>query len=586
MIRSRIFWKLYLGYVVLILLTTIVIGILVGRRIELDLLDETRAGLTEKAMLLRELAASPDVDAFAATIRRLGREAPTRYAVFDAAGNPIAASSADALLTGERVEPGVTTRDGPGGSRSMNVVLPIGAPSAPSGLVRASLDLGDLDARLERLRGRIAIGAALAVLAALLLGLAVARWFTSPLISMSEVAQSIAGGRFDERLEIRRGDEVGTLARSFNAMADQLRGRIQTITDDRNKLLAVLAGMVEGVVAVDREEKILHVNAVASRILRIASSDFEGRPVWEVTRIRDISELLSRTLETNGEMRREVHLREGAKEQVLEMYSAPIVGSAGEVTGAVVVLHDVTELRRLEDVRREFVANVSHELKTPLTVIRGFVETMIEHPSMDGTTRAGFLERIRLQSDRLSEIVADLLILSRVESGEVALQREALDLGRIARGSYQALAPAAERKQITFDLRLAPEAVPILGDEHHLRLMIDNLLDNAVKYTPEGGRVTLAVSSIGATAQVEVQDTGIGIEPRYRERIFERFYRVDKGRSREMGGTGLGLSIVKHVALGHGGEVTVDSVPGRGTTFRVSLPRNDAATPNSADRTA
>ncbi len=573
MMRSRLFWRLYAGYVVLILLTAIVIGALVGRRIEVDLVDAARAELAERASLVRELAGAQTGDALAETLRRLQRETRTRYAVFDGEGAPIAASEAPALLPGERLEPGVTTPVTSSGARFLVVTLPLAPSAAAPGHVRVSMNLAELEARGDRLRGRIALGAALAAVAALGLGLLVGRWYTSPLVSMSRAAQAIAGGRFDERLEIRRRDEVGALGHSFNAMADQLRGRIQTITDDRNKLLAVLGSMVEGVVAVDRDERILHVNAVASRILRIGSSDCEGRPVWEVSRIREISEVISATLAANSEMSREVELREGARQQVIEMYSAPIRGSGDELKGAVVVLHDVTALRRLEGVRREFVANVSHELKTPLTVIRGFVETMIDDPSMEASTRAGFLERIRVQSDRLSALVADLLTLSRVESGEDALRHEPLDLGRIARASFHALAPSAERKHLAFELKLGPDPVAVLGDEHHLRLLIDNLLDNAVKYTPEGGRVTLAVGSENGVATVEVGDTGIGIEPVHRERIFERFYRVDKGRSREMGGTGLGLSIVKHVVAAHGGEIAVESALGKGTRFKVKLPK-------------
>ncbi len=584
MFHSRLFWKLYLGYVVLILLTTIVIGVLVGRRIEQDLLEETQTALTEKAVLLRELVAPALADpaALDLVVRRVGGATRTRFAVFDPDGAMLAASDGAPAVTGERIAPGTSTRTAASGVRTMNVVLPIGPNAERLGLVRASLELTDLDERLARLRSRIALGAALATLLALVVGLFVGRWFTGPLVSMSRVAQSIAEGRFEERLEIRRRDEVGTFARSFNAMADQLRGRILTITDDRDRLLAVLGGMVEGVVAVDRDERILHVNAVASRILRMGAKECEGRPVWEVTRIHEISEVISQTLATSSEMSREMELREGGMERIIEMYSAPILGSGSEVKGAVVVLHDVTALRRLEGVRRDFVANVSHELKTPLTVIRGFVETMIDDPGMSATTRAEFLERIRLQSDRLSAIVTDLLTLSRVESGDGALRMEPLELGRIARVSYQALAPTAERRRLGYELNVVPEPVPVLGDEHYLRLMIDNLLDNAVKYTPQGGRVSLAVKSDQETVQIEVRDTGIGIEPRHRERIFERFYRVDKGRSREMGGTGLGLSIVRHVVLAHGGQVTVDSIPGKGTTFRVTLPRASGSSEPSA----
>jgi two-component system phosphate regulon sensor histidine kinase PhoR len=506
------------------------------------------------------------------SVNRIGDRSQVELAVLAPNGTVIAATSDPILSSKDTIRPGESIRRTSSGTRVLIHVVPFGADDGSLGFSIAWLELGELDHRLEGLRDWISLGAVLGSLVALILGMIAGRWLTAPLISMSRVAQSIAGGRLEERLEIRRRDEVGTLARSLNTMADQLRGRIQTITDDRNKLFAVLGSMVEGVIAVDRNEKILHVNAVAGRMLRIAPIEWEGRPIWEATRVHDVSEIISETLAKNRELNREIRLHEGGKEQIIEMYSGPILGSGSSLKGAVVVLHDVTKLRRLEGIRSEFVANVSHELKTPLTVVRGFIETMIDDPAMEDSTRAGFLERIRVQSDRLSAIVADLLTLSRIESEEGALRHERVDLMKVARMSAQALAPTAEKKSISLDVRES-ESMTVLGDEHFLRLMIDNLLDNAVKYTPEGGRVTLTLTQEGDEAHLEVRDTGIGIEPVHRERIFERFYRVDKGRSREMGGTGLGLSIVKHVVLGHGGEIRVASIPGKGTTFRVILPR-------------
>ena len=585
MIRSRLFWKLYLGYVGLVLVTAIVIGALAGRRIQIDFLHETKARLAENVALLREIARPAVADgseqalaALRMALNRIRERSQIELAVLGATGEVLAATQEPMLPRGEPIRPGESTYRTPLGTRVMISRVPFGGNEESFGWAVASLDLRDLDRRLERMRAWIAFGALLSSLLALVIGILAGRWFTAPLVTMSKVAKSIAGGRLDERLEIRRRDEIGALGRSFNEMSDQLRGRIQTITDDRNKLLAVLGSMVEGVIAVDRDERILHVNAVAGRLLRIPANESEGRPVWEVMRVPDVSEIISATLMENAEQNREILLREGGQDQIIEMYSAPILGSGSEIKGAVVVLHDVSKLRRLEGIRREFVANVSHELKTPLTVIRGFVETLIDDPNLNDATRAGFLERMRVQSDRLSAIVGDLLTLSRVESGEEALQLVPVDLTRIARMSAQALAPSAEKKKIALNIRSA-DGISVLGDEHHLRLMIDNLLDNAVKYTPEGGQVTLGVTAEGNQARLEVRDTGIGIEPVHRERIFERFYRVDKGRSREMGGTGLGLSIVKHVVFAHGGEIRVESMVGKGSSFHVTLPRFSAKKP-------
>lgn len=571
MIRSRLFWRLYLGYVALILLTASLIGILVGGRVERDLLEDAEAGIRERSHLLLQWTAAESPERISDFLVRMAAQTRTQYAIYESDGTVVASTLASGEPPLAALPSGHSVRRNAQGTRVLTYVATAPIGSVGSRTVLATMELRRLEEGLSRYRRRVALGALIASVVALALGLLVGSWYTRPLVSMSLVAQEIARGKLDARLSIHRRDEVGLLARSFNEMGDQLKGRIQTITEDRNKLLAILGSMVEGVVAVDREQRILHVNAVAGRILRLSSSDCEGRPVWEVARVADVSHIISQTLSSKQELHEQLTTRDGAKERNIEMFSAPIQSSAGVVTGAVVVLHDVTELRRLEGVRRDFVANVSHELKTPLTVIRGFVETLVDDPDMGRDTRQGFLQRIRVQSDRLSAIVSDLLTLSRVESGPDALQLEQLELGRIARASAQSIAPSAEKKQIALEVDIATGPLLVMGDEHHLRLMIDNLLDNAVKYTPEGGRVALVVRRRDGLAEVEVRDSGIGIEPRHRDRIFERFYRVDKGRSREMGGTGLGLSIVKHVVLAHEGEIHVESTPGKGTTFNVGL---------------
>jgi len=229
-------------------------------------------------------------------------------------------------------------------------------------------------------------------------------------------------------------------------------------------------------------------------------------------------------------------------------------------------------VRRLETVRRDFVANVSHELKTPVTAIRGLAETLMDDPGMDAETHRGFLGKVRDQAARLSGLVGDLLTLSRVESGEGALERELLDFRDPVRDSIRALQPAVEKKGLAFEAGIAEAPLTVHGDREALRQVADNLLDNAVKYTPAGGRVRVSLRRDGAEAVLEVIDTGPGIAPEHLGRIFERFYRVDKARSRELGGTGLGLSIVRHVALAHGGRTAVESVLGKGSTFRVNLP--------------
>jgi two-component system phosphate regulon sensor histidine kinase PhoR len=336
--------------------------------------------------------------------------------------------------------------------------------------------------------------------------------------------------------------------------------------------------MAEGVVAVDGERRVLHMNAVAGRILGADPAAAVGRPFDTVTRVTEVADALAEAVRTGVGRTREMVLTEFPKDRILEIQTGPIAADPpGTTAGAVVVLHDVTELRRLEAVRRDFVTNVSHELKTPLTAVRGVVETLLDDREMPDSTRDRFLRKLDVQSRRLVGLVTDLLSLARVESRREDLEREPLDFRHVVLESVRALTASAEERRLRFVAKLPEAEVPVRGDRASLRLLVDNLVDNAIKYTPESGSVEVRLQRNGTWALLEVQDTGIGIEDRHRERLFERFYRVDKARSRELGGTGLGLSIVKHVVLAHDGDVTFESVPGEGSTFRVRIPLEVAA---------
>jgi two-component system phosphate regulon sensor histidine kinase PhoR len=354
-------------------------------------------------------------------------------------------------------------------------------------------------------------------------------------------------------------------------MTEQLRSQIDTMDADRNKTLAILAGMVEGVVAVDREERVVHANAAAQAILGIDGRLALGRRIWEVTRVVEVSEALGEAMRQNRVRVSEVRIPTPQKDQVIQLTATPLRNAGDQIDGAVVVLHDVSELRQLESVRRDFVANISHELKTPLTAIRGLVETLIDDRKMDRDTHDRFIEKIRDQSTRLSNLVSDLLTLSRLETGAGGLRFEAMDLRETVAESCRTQVHAAETKQVQLLSGLPDAAVTIDGDAEAMRELVDNLVSNAIKYTPSGGRVDVKLSTENGSAVLEVADTGIGIPPEEQSRVFERFYRVDKARSRQLGGTGLGLSIVKHVALAHGGSVSLKSATGRGSTFRVQL---------------
>jgi two-component system phosphate regulon sensor histidine kinase PhoR len=403
-------------------------------------------------------------------------------------------------------------------------------------LVEENLDSPSPGEAYGTIRFAVAVGAALALALAALVSWWLARRILVPIRAVTETAAAVAAGEHGRRVPVASADEIGRLEVTFNAMADQLRDRMETIASERRELRALLAGMVEGVVAVDRNERVVLMNEAARRILGGAEGPSEGKLVWEVTRLREVGETLSGAVKTGTPQVREARLPRTPRDRFLRLHAAPI----GDGAGAVLVVHDISELRHLEMVRRDFVANVSHELKTPLAAVRGFVETILDDDAMEPQTRRRFLDRIREQTLRLIRMVEELLSLSRVESAESEVARAPTDVRLPVREAAHALARAAEEKGIALRTELPETPVVVRANDEALRRIAGNLLDNAVKYTPGGGSVTVRVQTGNGEARIEVEDTGPGIPERDRERVFERFYRVDTG-----GGAGASLFRVR-----------------------------------------
>ena len=591
-------WKLYTGYVALVFVGAALLALGAAAWLERESLADLERALESRAVLIGEVAApalarAERDPALQARVVALGASLGTRLTVIARDGTVLADSHEEPAHTdahGDRPEVVAARLTGRGaatrhsatvGEPMMYVAARLGPAEAPTGFARAALPLAQVEARVARLRAVGLLAALGAGLLALLPGLALARRISQPLGTMTAVARSIAAGDYRAHVPpTLADDEMGSLARAFDSMAVQLRDRMDTITADHNKLAAILGSMVEGVVAIDGDRRIVHMNDVAGRVLRVDPRKTLGRPIDEVCKVAQVTETLTSTLEAPAPSTGEVRLATPGREQVLKLHASPLRDGGGALAGAVVVLHDITELRRLETLRREFVANVSHELKTPLTAICGLIETLIDDDEMEPGTQRRFLEKVQNQSNRLTTLVRDLLTLSRVESEDASLERARIDLRDPLRDSIRHLLAAGEEKGLVIESEIPEDAVPVLGDREALRQVVDNLLDNALKYTPAGGRVWVRLRREGERAVLEVQDTGIGIEPRDQARIFERFYRVDKARSRDLGGTGLGLSIVKHIMLAHDGQVAVESRLGEGSTFRVSFRLAPAEAPH------
>ena len=592
MLHSNFLWKLYAGYSALILFFAVIVVGLVTPRLEQDSRQEIERSLAAHAVLLRALA-GPQFEAagsaFQDRVRTLGEQIGTRLTVIRKDGVVLADSEEDpARMDDHRDRPEVLAARSHGygqavhfsdtlGTKMMYLALPVQSEGRLVGFVRTSLPLSVIAERFNHLRAMVLLAVALASIMALVIGLVLARHFIRPLTDMTAAAESMANGDYSRRLPAKRTDEIGTLARALNQMAESCGHREEVVNTDRAKLSAILAGMVEGVVAVNQDERVVHMNKAAGQLLGASPQDSLNKPIWEVTRVREVRDMLDTTLSDKIDTHERLHMADTAPNRVMDMLASPLHDSQGKVVGAVLVLHDVSELHRLEMVRRDFVASASHELKTPITAIQGLIETLIDDVDMAADKHDRFLQKIKDQSVRLSSIVIDLLALSRLESGRTDHDDTLIDLRDPIRDSAQALGSLAEERQIILDTEMPETPVQVVADEEAVCHVVTNLLDNALKYTPKGGQVAVRLRRQADNAVIEVQDTGIGIGPGDCDRIFERFYRVDKARSRELGGTGLGLSIVKHIVLAHRGHISVNSVPGTGSTFKVFIPLAPAA---------
>ena len=453
------------------------------------------------------------------------------------------------------------------------VAVPVREETRVLGVLRLALPLSAVTASYATLHQVMLAGGAVALLVALGIGIFVAGRVTQPVVEMQSIARQMSEGSFLVRAPTRSTDEIGTLGRSLNVMAGRLREKIQDLEQEQAKITAMLDAMIEGVIAVDGHEHILLMNERARTMFGVGSARGEGKPFLEVIRNADLHEIF-RAVHAGGAglaLRREIEMTSPAY-RVLGVNAVGLLPVAGE-PGVVMVLHDLTALRQLERVRTEFVANVSHELRTPLTAIQGYLETLLSGALEEPENARRFLEIVLRHSERLGRLLNDLTDLSNIELGKVTLRKESVRLDELVASVVAIIGPRAARSRVAVTADTPADLPAVAADRDRLVQILINLVDNAVKYTPEGGAVSVTTRSIGEGAvEIAVADTGIGIPLADLPRITERFYRVDKARSRELGGTGLGLAIVKHLVLAHGGELRIESVEQQGTTVRFTLP--------------
>jgi two-component system phosphate regulon sensor histidine kinase PhoR len=580
-------WKLLASHLLVALVMGGALYFWLSAKLGEYMIDETRAGLISEARLARLTAAREvsdmrrDASSMASAVARETRARVTFISLTgevlgDSEIRPSELKELDNHLQRPEVQAALKNGEGSAIRHSatlrtpmLYVALPFRSAAGEGGVLRLALPLSALQKTRTSLNAILSISLALALFLSLLLSYFLSNVTSRSLRTMAKIAGRIGEGEFSMRVPVTGRDEVGELAGVMNDMAARIEWELKSVAAEKNRLDAILRGMGEGVMVTDGKGVITLVNT-AFRDLFDLREDVEGRPLLEISRHPSLHDAFKAVIETRSEKVEEFNLPLKGGRSV-QTHWVPLMEREA-LQGVVAVFHDISELKRLEKIRRDFVANVSHELRTPVTVIKGYAETLLSGALVTDPERSGsFLEKINRHAERLSSLVDDLLVLSELESGVDRPEPPPVPIGPAIEHVCALLEEKAAAKGIAIHRQTGGETGQVIADRAKLEQVLLNLLDNAVKYTPEGGSITISTSEEEGMLKVDVRDTGIGIPEKDLPRIFERFYRVDAARSREQGGTGLGLAIVKHIVQQYSGSVSVESVPGKGSTFSFTL---------------
>lgn len=590
MFASRLFWKVFGVYALLSAIAVVCIIAILGPRQRQIVYGQVYERLHDSAVTVLYIegdpfSSEPDEGLIQAA-QSIADENNTRITLIAADGVVTLDTERDPATMknhAERPEVVQAAVEGVGSSRRASPTLGIpmlylavraGVEESPSGYVRVAVSLDSVEAEVRSVQQLVVATSLVVSLLALVLMFLILRHIVQPLTTLTTAAHAMAGGDLQQRVDVDRRDELGTLSEAFNVMARELSSRMDELQrtsaelrENGQLLSAVFVSMVEGVIAIDNDESILFANRAARSLLDFGEQELTGRPIWECVRNETVQSVVRHAM--TG-LQRSVECELPRNETVVEIRAMPMAGEP--CPGVVLVIHDVTELRRLENVRRDFVSNVSHELKTPLTIIQTSTETLLDGALEEEELARRFLSRIDEQGQRLHELIVDLLQLAQIESGRQAFEITSVPVRATVESLIDEFSGLAESNEVSLTMEPMDEDLFAEADFGAFRTIIENLISNAIKYTPAGGDVTVAWRRDGAYLLMDVRDNGVGISREHQTRIFERFYRVDRSRNRVIGGTGLGLSIVKHLAQVFAAQVSVESEIGKGSVFSLRIP--------------
>ena len=600
--RKRLLWKLFPVNLLITVIALISLTIFASNSLHKFIVAESLADLEARALLVendvRNLLAENKLDQLNDFCKRLGQKASTRITVILDSGKVVAdslqepgkmeshANRAEVINAlggriGSAIRFSITMQE-----KMMYVAIPLtlDGPSAGqakvNGVLRMSTPITTFDQALKEVYGKIAFGSLVIAFITAIITLTVLRRLSLPLEAIKRSAERFGRGDFSRQLTVSTENvsiplEVASLVDTMNWMAEQLNDRITTAERQHQQLDAVFASMVESVIAVDRSENVISINQAAAALFNVKPAEIQGKNIKEFVGKSDILHFVNKTMSGYKTIEEDIVFSDQEnKVRYLQAHGTRLRNLGGQHYGALIVLNDITRLQRLEEVRRDFVANVSHELKTPITSIKGFVETLLDGALEDPQDTERFLGIINKQTDRLNSIVDDLLTLSRLEQegkdkAELIFQKE--QLSEILHSAIDACKVDAEDKNIEVKVT-CPKDLLVFVNGALLEQAIINLVVNSIKYSDEDSKVDVEADRDNGEVVISVRDFGVGIAAEHLPRLFERFYRSDKARSRKLGGTGLGLAIVKHIVQVHEGSVTVESTPGKATVFSIRLP--------------